>query len=209
MRKPRRRETGATRSCRERNDRSEHGEDPPFVPRGGSRPSRQGGIGGAGNLPRLRIKLASRLGMVRWRGGEAYLQTLASGFQGAAISPFGRGPTSTRWRHSNGARVIYGVSGRDEISLTSDQTAICLHGWDRLNAPLNHRPGGMQRGRAEMTISERDPLPRGVRRYDHTHLAANLMPEVVPRHAAFSGHMTHSSRMFLAAQFLATVELPS
>ena len=58
------------------------------------------------------------------------------------------------WRHSTGGRLIYGVLGRDDFSLTRDQTPICLLAGSGLNALLQPQPRGMQRGRAANPLAK-------------------------------------------------------
>lgn len=50
--------------------RTEHGEDPPFDPRGGGSPSCHGGIGGADKVPPIGDQSTAGMCMVwcRWRG---------------------------------------------------------------------------------------------------------------------------------------------
>ena len=44
--------------------------------------------------------------------------------------------------------MVYGVLGRENISLTRGQTTICLYGRDWLKANLDHWLWGIQRGSA-------------------------------------------------------------
>lgn len=75
------------------------------------------------------------------------------------------GSSMTGWRHSIGGRLIsmtmvYGVLGREKISPTRGQTAICLYGRDWLNANLDHWLWGIQRGSAATPLSRCVVLPR-------------------------------------------------
>jgi len=73
--------------------------------------------------------------------------------RGGDYAPWSRSALIS-WRHSTGGRLIYGVLGRDDFSLTRDQTTICLLAGSGLNALFQSRPRGMQRGRAA------DPLAK-------------------------------------------------
>lgn len=74
------------------------------------------------------------------------------------------GSSARGWRHSIGERLIsmtmvYGVLGREDVSLTSGQTAICLLAGLGVNALIQPKPGGCNGGAQRVTLPSGVVLP--------------------------------------------------
>ena len=130
---------------------------------------------------------------------RSVLQILRGGHKGRRYAPWS-GSALTSWRHSIGGRLIRVLRGRNapqvdgcresEISPARDQTPICLHGRDWLNANLGHPLWGIQRGSAAA------PLSRSCGTTTHI-LQQTLCCKLVRRRRSGNGSKTHISLLLL------------